>query len=110
MTTDAEYVAERRRLDERTYMIKACDPAVAPLLAPAVLAVRTSLADGRWHAHPTMLAVILHNSDVAVKTADSLLRRACLAGLIERRGEYVRALGGRPSRDGREWGWIDGPQ
>lgn len=109
MTNDEEFLAERRKVDDREFLINSLDPEKAPRLAPAHLAVRVLLADGRWHAWIEVLAAGVRGGDLAVKTVDNSLRRAVSAGLIERTGEYVAGRGRKRSVDTRKLRLIDWP-
>jgi hypothetical protein len=111
MTSDEDVVAERRKRDERRFLIATTSPDKGRRLTPAVNAVRALLADGEWHTHNQTLAAGLVTSDIAVRTLDNLLRRACTADLIERRGNYIRGgVGGRNASDTREWRLIEWPE
>lgn len=103
MTSDAEFIAQRRSVDDRAFLIRSTDPEVAPRIAPAVNGIRSLLADGRWHRHDAVVAAGLRASDLAVQTVDNVLRRAMKVGMVERRGEYVSAYRARKASDTREW-------
>lgn len=109
MISDEALIAERRKIEDREFLIKATDPEVAPVLAPAVNAVRTLLADRRWHSQVSTLAAGLRSSQASVRTIDNILRRARNAGLIERRGEYIRVGQGSKPRDTRSWRLVSWP-
>ena len=113
MTTDAEdaaFLAERRRADERRYLIAVLDPEKAPRLAPATNAIRDLLADGEWHGHRRLLAAAIRaEPSLAVGTMNNYLRRLASAGLVERRGRYL-PNGPHGAVDWREYQLIDWPR
>lgn len=109
--TDAEFLAERRRIDGREFLINSLNAEKAPRIAPAARAIRALLAESSgWHRYAEVVAVGVRASDLAVKTVDNLLRTAVFAGLIERRGEYERGFRGRPAVDMRAYRLIDWPE
>lgn len=110
MPSDEDLIAERRMADEKTFLINATDPEKAERIAPAVNALRALLADRRWHPQSAALAAMLRPSDLAVRTADNMMRRAWAAGFLERRGEYIRASRGKKASDTREWRLIEWPE
>lgn len=113
MTDDMELIKQRQARDDVRFMVNALDPEQAPRLAPAVRALRDLVADG-WASHTATLAAMLRASDLAVKTADSLMRRAVTAGLVERRGEYSRTRNRRTRqwevRDTRAYRLVNWPE
>lgn len=97
---DDELIAQRRKEDQVNYLINMLDPAKAPRLAVAANALRDRLlADPGWHPLNAAIATMLRVSDVAVKSADGVIRQLVSAGMVERRGEYRRAY----SRQSRRW-------
>ena len=107
--SDSEFVQQKRRADDRTFLINSLDPEKAPRLAPGMRALRQSLAGGGWVRHDAVLAAGLRASDLTVKTVDAQLRRAVTAGMVEKRGEYTRAYRGRPAEDSRKYRLKDWP-
>jgi hypothetical protein len=93
MTSDEELIRQRQAHDYRIFMIRSLDPLKAPRLAPATQALRTLLAGTpsgvTWSE---ALATMLRASDIAVKTADNIIRQAISGGLVSRTGEYERKL------------------
>jgi hypothetical protein len=91
MGTDEEFIAQRRKADERAYLISSADPAIAPRIAPAVLAIRSALTDAADPlTHAAVLALALRASDLAVSTVDNLIRRFVKHGFIIKHGEFVQ--------------------
>lgn len=106
MTTETEFLNDRRRSDDRMSLVRALDPDVAPRLSPALVAIRRLLVDaGGWVPWPTAMAEGLRASDVTFKSVDNLLHKAAGCGLLERRGAYDR----RTRTDGREIRIADWP-
>lgn len=97
--SDVDLVAERRREDVRRFLRGACDPQVAPRLAPALLAMLAMLADRRWHPWAEVLAVGLRDTDIAVRTLEARVSQAVGLGWLARRGEWSRTW----DRGARKW-------
>lgn len=90
MTTDEEFIHERRQADELDYLRNAIDPEYAPRIAPALIAIRRTLADATHPVpHASVLAVGLRSSDIAVSTLDNMIRKLTKHGFITKHGEYV---------------------
>lgn len=111
MTSDADLINARRSHDERAFLANSRDPAKAPILAPAMNGICALLADDRWHPHEAVIASGLRGSEAAVKTVDGMLRRAIVAGFVEKRGGYsrTRAKGRWHISDSRQYRIIEWP-
>jgi hypothetical protein len=103
--SDTEYLAERRFAEERAYLINTSDPAIAPKLSPAVLALRALLAEAhpRYVPWDSAMAEMVRKSEIAVRTAENLLRKFIAHGFVDRRGEYSRTYAKRT----RKWSVTD---
>lgn len=111
--SDGELIAARRLHDKRAFLVNALNPDTAPRLAPALRALRAKLLDGQPHSHNALIAEMLRNSDLAVKTADNQLRNAVYCGMVERVGEYERLWDSKERKwsahDSRLYRLIDWP-
>lgn len=96
--TDAQLIADRRREDERRYLLSITDPTMAPRLAPGMQALRAELAARGSLSWEAALATVLRNSDMAVKTADGMLRKLILGEFLTKSGEYSRTYNRRSKR------------
>lgn len=88
-----EAVKARRQQDKINFMKQILDPQRAPLLAPAMNALRDrllSLGPDEWLSYPEAIALGIGASPVAVKTVDGRIRDLIAMGAIERRGKYNR--------------------
>jgi hypothetical protein len=104
LEADTKLIRERKIADMRRFAIEALDPEKAPRLSSAVRAVRELLVSrcGRWVPWPHVVATGLRESDLAVKTVESVIRNAVTAGVLERKGEWAAARGrGRAATDTR---------
>jgi len=108
MNDDVKILQQRAALDERRFLINSLDPELAPRIAPASRAIRETLADQRWHSFTELAAAGVRASDLAVRTVSNLIARASKAGMIEKRGEYVRK-GGR-AIDSRMYRIVEWPE
>lgn len=102
MSTDTDYIAERKRHDEHVFLTGTTDPDVAPRLAPGIRALRERLTQGpaSWDA---AMAAALRPTDLAVKTVDNVVRRLIAAGFVVKTGEYSRTY----NRKRRTWAVKD---
>jgi hypothetical protein len=109
MNSNEELIHQRQMRDDRTFMITSLDPAKAPRVAPATTALRELLV-GSPHGVPwsEALATMLRASDIAVKTADNVLRKSVASGLVRRVGEYAHKRRG-PGVDSRMLYLIEWP-
>ncbi|HEY9413529.1 MAG TPA: hypothetical protein VIQ30_02115 [Pseudonocardia sp.] len=104
MTTDADFIAQRRFADERTYLLKATDLETAPRLAPGMRALRECLVtQKRPVAWTTALAAALRPNDLAVKTMDNMIRKLIAHGFVIKTGDYSRTY----NRKARTWRVVD---
>ncbi len=112
--TDAELIADRRRRDERRYLLTITDPTVAPRLAAGMQALRAELLDRGSLGWEAAVATVLRNSDVAVKTADLMLRKLIMGEFLTKSGEYSRTYNRRTKKwivsDTRAVHLVDWPE
>lgn len=112
MTDDEEYLAGRRRVDERTYLVGSLDPEIAPRMAPAAQAMRALLAEARPGERITQAALVARgarSSDLAVRTIENLISRLVRAGFIAQYGASTRP--GRHTRgDARSYRLVEWPE
>jgi len=110
-TTDHDLIATRKLLDTRRFLIGATNPSKAPILGPALVAIRAVLLGGRWRTHEEVVGAALRASpDIAVSTIQSKLWELVRAGLIERCGEYVVRHGAAQASDSRRYRVVDWPE
>jgi DNA-binding transcriptional ArsR family regulator len=98
------FLAERRRADDRAFMIRGLDPEVAPRLSPALNAIRDLLADGREYSFTEVVTAAAVRSDLTVKTIGNALSRLLSAGIIRREGRWGKGL-----RDTRRYALVSWP-
>jgi hypothetical protein len=110
MTTDEDLIATRKLADTRRFLIGATDPTRAPILGPALIAVRALLLDGQWHTYAQVVGAALRASpDVSVSTMASKLWELHKSGIVERRGDYISSRKHVGERDSREYRLVDWP-
>jgi hypothetical protein len=98
-TKDAAYVAEQSAREAREFVLNSTRHDVAPRLAPAALAIRELVDDGRARDWAAVVAAGHRRSDVTVKTVDGFLRKAISTGCLVKAGSYSRYF----DRRSRKW-------